>query len=199
MRTLSPALRTLPSTRCATPSFCPISWAVAFLPLKENAEVRAATCKPGIFCRTVSNSSLIPSEKYSLPLSSLRLANASTATDLFVIGAAVVGDEAGLAQKRLKASKPAAMTATATTNVANFRGLQVGSLAATSGGTSSVRFRPCGVPSKAQEIITEMTNPKARKMTKAFITQVGASNVGSRIDAAWTSSHATAAYVIATL
>ena len=82
MRTMSPALRTLPSTRRATPSFCPISCAVAFLPLKEKAEVRAATCSPGIFCRTVSNSSLMPSEKYSLPLSSLRLAKASTATDL---------------------------------------------------------------------------------------------------------------------
>src|SRR5260370_30275152 len=82
MRTMSPALRTLPSTRCATPSFCPISCAVAFLPLNENAEVRAATCRPGIFCSTVSNSSLMPSEKYSLPLSSLRLPNASTATDL---------------------------------------------------------------------------------------------------------------------
>src|SRR5262245_24462358 len=70
------------STRCATPSFCPISWAVAFLPLNENADVRAATCRRGIFCSTVNNSSLMPSEKYSLPLSSLRLANASTATEL---------------------------------------------------------------------------------------------------------------------
>src|SRR4030095_8475778 len=59
-----------------------IACAVAFLPLNENAEVLAATCRPGIFCSTVSNSSLIPSEKYSLPLSSLRLAKASTATDL---------------------------------------------------------------------------------------------------------------------
>src|SRR5213082_2345578 len=40
IRTLLPDLRTLPSTRCATPSFSPISWAVAFLPLKENADVR---------------------------------------------------------------------------------------------------------------------------------------------------------------
>ena len=74
-------LRTLPSTRCATPSFCPISWAVAFLPLNENADVRAATCIPGIFCSTVKSSSLTPSEKYSLPLSSLRLTNGRTATD----------------------------------------------------------------------------------------------------------------------
>src|SRR6266566_2517014 len=119
----------------------------------------------------------MPSEKYSLPLSSLRLANASTATDLV--------------RKRLKASRPAAITATATMNVANFRRLHVGSAAATSGGTSSVRFRPSGVAPNAQEIITEMINPRARKTTKAFITQVGASNVGSNIDAAWMSSHAT--------
>ena len=81
MRTLSPDLRTLPSTRRATPSFCPISCAVAFLPLKENADVRAATRNPGIFCNTVSSSSLMPSEKYSLPLSSLRFTNGKTARD----------------------------------------------------------------------------------------------------------------------
>src|SRR5436190_16699709 len=135
----------------------------------------------------------MPSEKYSLPLSSLRLANASTATDLVVIGAAVVGGVVGLVRKRLKASRPAAITATATMNAANFRGPHVGSFAATSAGTSSVRFRPSGVASNAQEIITEMTNPKARKMTNAFITQLGASNVGSKIEAAWTSNHATTA------
>src|SRR5215471_18412942 len=80
---MSPDLRTLPSTRWTTPSFCPISCAVAFLPLNENAEVRAATCIPGIFWSTVSNSSLTPSEKYSLPLSSLRLTKGRTATDFW--------------------------------------------------------------------------------------------------------------------
>jgi hypothetical protein len=62
-----------------------------------------------------------------------------------------------------------------------------------SGEMSFVRFRPSGVASNAQEIITDMTKPKARRTTKAFITQVGASNVGSKIDAAWMSSHATTA------
>jgi hypothetical protein len=85
--TRPPDFCTLPSTRWATPSFCPISGAVAFRPLKENADVRAATCSPGIFCSTVSSSSLMPSEKYSLALSSLRFANASTATDLLSAGA----------------------------------------------------------------------------------------------------------------
>jgi len=33
----------------------------------------------------------------------------------------------------------------------------------------------------------------------AFITQVGASNVGNKIEAAWKSSHATTAYATATL
>src|SRR6266576_2686739 len=134
----------------------------------------------------------MPSEKYSLPLSSLRLENASTATDLLVIGAPIVGGRAdGLVRKRLKASRPAAITAIATMNVANFRGLQVGRTA--SAGMFSVRLRPSGVASNAQEIVTEMTNPKARKTTKAFITQAGASNVGNRIDAAWIKSQATTA------
>ena len=49
----------------------------------------------------------------------------------------------------------------------------------------------CGVASKAHEIITEITKRRAKKTTRAFITQAGASKVGRRIDAAWTSSHAT--------
>ncbi len=75
--------------------------------------------------------------------------------------------------------------------VANFRALQDGR--DISGETSFVRFRPSGVASKAQEIIAEMTKPKARRTTKAFITQTGASKVGSKIDAAWIRSHATTA------
>src|SRR2546421_2775215 len=135
----------------------------------------------------------MPTDKYSVSVLLVALSNDRTAIDLSVFGAAVIGGEAGLVRKRLKASNPAAITATATMNVANFRRLQVGSFAATSGGTSSVRFRPSGVASNAHEIITEITNPKARKTTKAFITQVGASKVGRRIDAACTSSHATTA------
>src|SRR5712692_12013873 len=165
----------------------------SFLPLNANDDVRALTCNPVIFESAVINSSLTPSLKYSSFLSALMFTNGSTAIDLIVFGAAAVGGEARLIQKRFKASRPDAITATATTNVANFRGLQVGNAAATSGGTFSVRFRPCGVASNAHEIITEMINPRARKTTKAFITQVGALNVGSRIDAAWTSNHDTTA------
>ena len=74
---------------------------------------------------------------------------------------------------------------------ANFRALHDGR--GVSGETSFVRFRPSGVVSNAQEIITARTNPKPRKTTKAFITQFGASNVGSKIDAAWMTSQATTA------
>jgi len=74
---------------------------------------------------------------------------------------------------------------------ANFRALHDGR--DISGETSFVRFRPSGVASNAQEIITDMTKPKARRTTKAFITQFGASNVGSKIDAAWMTSQATTA------
>ena len=70
----------------------------------------------------------------------------------------------------------------ATIRAANFRGLQDGSTS--SGETFSVRFIPCGVASKAQEINTATAKPRIRNTTNPFITQVGASKVGSRIDAA---------------
>ena len=54
MRTMSPALRTLPSTRRATPSFSQFPGRLHSYLEKESAEVRAATCSPGIFCSTVS-------------------------------------------------------------------------------------------------------------------------------------------------
>ena len=62
--------------------------------------------------------------------------------------------------------------------VANFRALHDGR--DVSGETSFVRFRPSGVASNAQEIITDMTKPKASRTTKAFITQFGASKVGKQ-------------------
>src|ERR1700736_602370 len=118
----------------------------SFLPLNANEEVRALTCKPVIFDSAVINSSLTPSLKYSSVLSALMFTNGRTAIVLLVVGAGVIG-EARLIQKRLKARRPAAITATAAMNVANFRRLQVGNAAATSGGTSSVRFKPSGVAS----------------------------------------------------
>src|SRR4051794_19168617 len=109
------------------------------------------------------------------------LTNGSTAIDWLEIFDGAVG---GLVRKRLKASRPAATTPTPTMKVANFRRLQVGNAAATSGGTSSVRFKPSGVASNAQEINTTSPNPSANRTTNAFITQDGASNVGSKIDPA---------------
>src|SRR3954469_22504810 len=67
-----------------------------FFPLKKNADVRAGTCSPGIFARTLRSSSLIPSEKYSPSLPGLKSANASTATDLLLaVETIVVGGSAG--------------------------------------------------------------------------------------------------------
>ena len=60
-----------------------------------------------------------------------------------------------------------------------------------SGETSAVRFIPSGVISKAHEIIRATTKPSARNTVNAFITQLGASNVGNKIDAAWIKSQET--------
>ena len=57
------------------------SVALAVRPLKENDEVRATTRSPATRDSRLSNSSDNPSAKYSLALSSLRLANGRTAID----------------------------------------------------------------------------------------------------------------------
>ena len=65
----------------STPSASPIwrrSW---FWPLKAKEEVRPATFSSLTFARELRISSEMPSEKYSLPASSLMLTNGSTAMD----------------------------------------------------------------------------------------------------------------------
>src|SRR5207237_10444120 len=71
-------------------------------------------------------------------------------------GVAVGGEGAGLARLRARsnASKLAASSAAAIMKMANFRRLQDGSTV--SAGTFAVRFIPCGVASKAQEIYSAM-------------------------------------------
>src|SRR5690242_17186125 len=60
-----PALRTLPSRTCSTPSSCAISGTFAFLPLNANADVRAVTFRPGTCTKALMISSARPSLKYS--------------------------------------------------------------------------------------------------------------------------------------
>ena len=67
------------------------------------------------------------------------------------------------------------------------------------GPTSSVRLIPSGVSSKAQAKISAIGKLDAIAATKTFITHAGASNVGNKIVAAWSSSHETTTYAIATL
>ena len=81
MRTRSPAFRTLPSRTVLTPSASPISLTFVFFPLKENADVRAATFRLSIFVRAFNNSSANPSQKNSFSGSELMLTNGSTAIE----------------------------------------------------------------------------------------------------------------------
>ena len=55
-------------------------------PLKAKDEVRAATCSSGTLASASISSSVIPSEKYSVSRSALRLTNGSTATDFEMDG-----------------------------------------------------------------------------------------------------------------
>src|SRR5215472_6530489 len=52
-----------------------------FVPLNENADVRAATCNSLISASELSSSSVSPSEKYSCSLSPLMFTNGNTAIE----------------------------------------------------------------------------------------------------------------------
>ena len=90
IRNCSPLRRTEPSSTLATCSCRAISGISTPLPLNENDEVRAATLSCGILASRLSNSSEMPSEKYSLVLSSLMLTNGNTAIEFSEIAAPFV-------------------------------------------------------------------------------------------------------------
>ena len=81
MRTRLPSRCTLPSSTCATRSRRATSLTGRLWPLNAKAELRAGTSTPGSWPTALRISSLIPSLKYSLAVSRLRLVNGSTATD----------------------------------------------------------------------------------------------------------------------
>src|SRR5207244_6499238 len=101
---------------------------------------------------------------YSLPLSSLRLANASTATDLalaadlgsadgraatdFSVAATSAASRRGVRTNLSNAKYPSASTSTAM--IMRFMRRAVCGAMDSSGLTSSSRFKPCGVSSKTQ-------------------------------------------------
>src|SRR6267143_839346 len=78
IRTLFPALRTLPSSSVLMSSSRPISATDFVAPLYFIAEVRAMTLRPPTFESVVMSSSVIPSAKYSSPGSRLILARGRT-------------------------------------------------------------------------------------------------------------------------
>ena len=92
MRTLSPDLRTLPSSTFATLSLRAISAMSTSLPLNENDDVRAMTRSSGTCASRLSSSSEMPSAKYSCSLSALMFTKGSTAMERSVAVAAAVGD-----------------------------------------------------------------------------------------------------------
>src|SRR2546428_7764952 len=68
IRSVSPDLRTLPSTTASTPSSSPISCTVIFFPFSANTEVRAGTFSPFTLTSALISSSVMPSLKYSFSL-----------------------------------------------------------------------------------------------------------------------------------
>jgi len=81
MRTMLSAVRTLPSSTCATCSARPIESTPTSLFLNANDDVRAATRSSGSFASTLSSSSVRPSEKYAWSFPALMSRNGSTAMD----------------------------------------------------------------------------------------------------------------------
>src|SRR6266699_6034673 len=84
MRTLLPALLTLPSHTVDTVSCLPILRISSVLPLNMKEDVRAGTRNPLIWDKAVHRSSVIPSPRYSFSLSVLMLTKGNTAMLGFV-------------------------------------------------------------------------------------------------------------------
>src|SRR5947199_4112505 len=80
MRTLLPALLTLPSNTVDTVSWLPFWRMSAVLPLNTQTDVRAGTRNPLIWDKAVHRSSVIPSPRYSFSFSALMLTKGNTAT-----------------------------------------------------------------------------------------------------------------------
>ena len=163
MRTRPPALRTLPSSTCATASLAATVAMSVFSPLNANEEVRAITRRPGIRASTLSSSSDRPSEKYSLSGSPLMLTKGSTAIDGSpAAGTAAAGDAPATAtdpgaalatcpagaragRKRFAASRPVAATSSTTISRLSLRAVAAVIEALRS--TSCSRLSPSGVSS----------------------------------------------------
>ncbi len=107
IRTELPALRTEPSSTCATCSVRAISGIAISLPLNANDEVRAVTCNCGIFASRFSSSSEIPSEKYSWSFPADMSTNGSTA---MLFSGMAVSDVVGLRETIMKAATIAPST-----------------------------------------------------------------------------------------
>ena len=116
IRSVSPDLRTLPSSTASTPSFPPISWTVIRFPFRANTEVRAGTFSPLTLASALISSSVIPSLKYSFSGSSLMLTKGRMAMEAGVDG--VPPRPAIPLRPRLHSRKPAAIAARATTPAA---------------------------------------------------------------------------------
>ena len=128
IRTELPALRTEPSSTCATCSVRAISGMPVSLPLKANDEVRAVTCSCGIFASRFSSSSEMPSEKYPWSLACDMSTNGNTAMLFSEITATVAASlAAGIrsvinrGRKNWNAAIPPAATATAMVIPISFR------------------------------------------------------------------------------
>ena len=86
-----PARRTLPSSTTPTLSASPIFCTGSFLPLKKNADMRAATRKPGVRASAFKISSEMPSLKYLFSAFPLMFTNGSTAMDFWSVALAAAG------------------------------------------------------------------------------------------------------------
>src|SRR6201987_395632 len=120
MRRVFAERRTLPSRTAPTFSLRAIVPMSVFVPLNENAEVRAATCSSLIAASELRSSSVSPSEKYSCSLSPLRFTNGSTAREC---GGGLKAAADGV--KCFEIQKYASATTTTTATVASSTGFDL--------------------------------------------------------------------------
>ena len=161
--------------------------------------MRAATLSALKRASALISSSAIPSEKNSCSGSLLRLTNGSTAIELRVPSAAgfagstdapVASDEAADgASSHTNLSRAKSPRATASTPmIRKFSSRPVFRVVDTSGCTSSLRFSPCGVSSKAQANTSASGSPRITSVVTTFSIHAGAPNIGKSTEATWTAT-----------
>ena len=174
--------------------------------MKENDEVRAATCSCGIFASRFSSSSEMPSEKYSWSLSGDMSANGSTAIEAAetpVTAPALAESAAAEDADCVPTYQAPASSAVMPTSASTPAGQRCDAGAAmiwlsSAGVASAVLCIPSGVMSNAHARTTAKGKPRSVRARIRVMVHSGSPRPGSAMSATCRMTKATAPYTAIT-